>query len=168
LHNIEGQMPTASFPMPRPEPRKPSSDAVVPVLIWVHTGALNPRAEAFARYADAASCFVWDEAWLAEEKPSVNRIRFLDECLAEMPATMTTRRGDLADEIVAAAKLAGARSVVAMTTVDPRLLEAAEKIERHLPVVWVNGAEFVRAESVDLKRFSRYWSRVKQEALRAD
>ena len=166
LQDVGGEMPARALPVPSSIARKPSVEAVEPVLIWVHTGALNPKAEVFARHAGAASCFVWDEGWIAEEKPSENRVQFLEECLGEMPAGMTVRRGDVVEEVLSAARVVGAKSVVAMASVDPRLLRAGEEIEKEMPLVWVRGTEFVNVESVDLKRFSRYWTKVKRQAMR--
>ncbi len=166
LHMLDGTMPPTPRPIPRSAPKRLKNSAVTPVLLWVHTGALTPTAEIFTQHPEAPSCFVWDEAWLAAEQPSSNRIRFIEECLVEMPASMTTRRGNLAEEVLAAARSTGASAVAAMATIDPGLLKAAETIQREMPVAWVDGPEFVQIESVDLKRFSRYWTRVKDQAMR--
>ncbi len=135
-------------------------------LLWVHTDALNPKAEMFARWPEAAACFVWDEVWLAEARISAKRVQFLEECLAEMPG-VTVRRGDVAAEVLEAAGAAGADCVMAMRTPDTRLLKAAERIAGALPVVWVDPPRFVdEGKGFDLKRFSRYWQRAKVSAMR--
>lgn len=134
-------------------------------LLWVHTDALNPEAEMFARWPDAPRAFVWDERWLQEEKISQRREQFLEECLAEMPA-VAIHRGDVAAEVLRVAEAAGADSVVVMRTPDPRLLAAAARIERTLPVVWMSPPRFVdESRAFDLKRFSRYWQKAKYSAL---
>lgn len=135
-------------------------------LLWVHTDALNPKLQMFADWPEAGVCFVWDERWLVEEKISAKRVQFLEECLAEMPG-VAVRRGDVAVEILESAKAVAADCVVAMRTPDTRLLAAAEKIARVLPVVWVDPPTFVEdSRGFDLKRFSRYWQRAKVSAMR--
>jgi len=148
--------------------RKPSVqvDSAKRPLVWVHTDGLNPKSELLERYADAATCFVWDEAWLRAEKVSSNRVRFLEECLAEMPERVQVRRGNVGAELLAAAKAVEAEYVVALRTVDPRLLKAAAEIEHTMPVVWVDAPRFVEERSYDLKRFSRYWQKAQVSAMR--
>jgi deoxyribodipyrimidine photo-lyase len=134
-------------------------------LLWVHTDSLNPGAEMFARWPNAPASFVWDEFWLAEEKVSGKRVQFVQECLAEMPP-MTVERGDVAEQVLKAASVAGADSVVAMRTPDTRLLAATEVIRQVLPVIWIDPPPFVDdGKSFDLKRFSRYWQKAKVSAL---
>jgi deoxyribodipyrimidine photo-lyase len=136
-------------------------------LVWVHTDALHPRGEVLTRFAGAAAVFVWDEGWLEGERISRKRVEFLEECLAEMPERMEVRRGDVADEVLAAARSQGSNCVVAMRTVDPRLMAAAERMAKTLSVVWVDGPRFVEEGSgFDLKRFSRYWRKAQESAMR--
>jgi deoxyribodipyrimidine photo-lyase len=130
-------------------------------MVWVHTDALNPKAACFAHGAPAV--FVWDERRLREDKIAAGRIAFLEECLAELPCEQ--RRGDVAAEVLAAAQAAGADCILAMRTVDPRLLAAAKQMERTLPIVWMNEPAFVNDGWYDLKRFSRYWSKAKHAAM---
>lgn len=165
LRDVEAVLPQKSAPVPKSVERKPERVGAKP-LVWVHEGALRPQAEVFSQWPAAAAVFVWDEAWLRQEQPSGNRLGFVEECLREMPAAMVVRRGEVAGELLAEAAATGADCVVAMRSVEPRHTRVAEALASKLPVVWVDGPEFVRADGVDLKRFSRYWSRVKLQALR--
>jgi deoxyribodipyrimidine photo-lyase len=136
-------------------------------LVWVHTDALNPKAEVLTRFAGAPAVFVWDEEWLEGERISRKRVEFLEECLAEMPERMEVRRGEVAAEVLAAAQAQGADCVVAMRTVDPRFVGAARVIAEMLPVVWVEDPKFVEDRTgFDLKRFSRYWRKAQDSAMR--
>ena len=163
-----GQDTSAMVQIALRDERKPSvpMDSTKRPLVWVHTDGLNPKSDLLERFEDAAMCFVWDEEWLQTEKVSRKRVKFLEECLAEMPVGMEIKRGDVAAELLAAAKAAGAECVVALRTVDPRLLRAAEQIERTMPVVWVDAPRFVEERVYDLKRFSRYWQKAQGSAMR--
>jgi deoxyribodipyrimidine photo-lyase len=165
---------SAAVPLGRPvrslrERAKPSLQASVgeQPLLWVHTDALHPRGEVLTRFTGAAAVFVWDEGWLEKERISRGRVGFLEECLAEMPEGMEVRRGDVAAEVLAVAKEKNADCVVAMRTVDPRLLEAARKMAETLRVVWMDVPPFVdEGPGFDLKRFSRYWQKARDSAMR--
>jgi deoxyribodipyrimidine photo-lyase len=141
-------------------------DVGVRPLLWVHTDALNANAEIFTRWPNARRCFVWDERWLKDEKISAKRVRFVEECLTEL-AGVNVKSGDVAVELLRAAREEGADCVVAMRTPDTRLLAAAQQIELELPVVWISAPPFVDdSRTFDLKRFSRYWQKAKPSALR--
>ncbi len=155
-----GGMPDAPRPYQKPVVAKPSPAGVGKGLVWVHTDGLNPAAVA------GPALFVWDQEWLAKERVSLKRIVFLAECLQEMPGSLELRFGDPAVEVVAAARAAGAEYVVAQRTPDPRLLTAAARMEREMPVVWTEPAPFVEGtREFDLKRFSRYWQRAQSSAM---
>ena len=134
-------------------------------FLWIHTDALNPKSEFIVHNQNAKACFVWDESWLSEENISHKRVVFIEECLSEFPSTLVLRRGDIARELLAAASAAGADHILAQRTPDPRLLAAAENIEKHLPLHWIDPPPFADEEDYDLKRFSRYWQRAKLSAL---
>ena len=149
--------------------RKPaaSSAAVSKPLLWVHTDALNPEWQLFGQYSNAPACFVWDEAWLRESRISSKRVLFLEECLSEMPARLERRKGEVAAEVVASAEAAGASAIIAQRTPDPRLLAAAARIAKTLPVLWVDPPRFVDdSRPYDLKRFSRFWQKAQSSAMR--
>jgi deoxyribodipyrimidine photo-lyase len=146
---------------------KPSPRAAGKALIWVHADGLNAETAGFAKYPDSAAVFVWDAAWLNQERISMKRVQFLAECLREMPEALQIQKGDVATEVLAAAKETGAGFVAALKTPDPRLLAAAARIEREMPVVWVDAPAFVEsAREFDLKRFSRYWGKAQGPAMR--
>jgi deoxyribodipyrimidine photo-lyase len=135
-------------------------------LIWVHTDGLDAGTAGFARFPGGASVFVWDAKWLREERISMKRVRYLAECLREMPVDVEIRKGDVAPEVLAAAESSGADYVVALRTPNPRLLAAAMRIEQRMPVVWIDVPPFVEsAREFDLERFSRYWGKAERVAM---
>jgi deoxyribodipyrimidine photo-lyase len=161
----EAHMPPKPSALP-PLSRKADLSQLRHPLVWIHTDSLNPKQELLSRYPQAPAVFVWDEAWLREEQISSKRITFLEECLAEMPTHLEQRRGDLATELLAAATKGNADHVVALRTPDPRLLAAAARVERSLPMVWTSPPRFVdEHRGYDLKRFSRYWRQAQPSAM---
>jgi deoxyribodipyrimidine photo-lyase len=143
---------------------KPTAAGVGRPLVWVHTDSLNPAMGALRNGADAVFC--WDREWVETEKISLKRLVFLAECLAEMPKGTRVAVGDVAAEVLRAADEVGAAYVVAQRTPDPRLLAAAAKMERVMPVVWVDAPAFVSGRKpYDLKRFSRYWQKAQTSAM---
>ncbi len=163
----EPDQPPASPPLRTDSKGKQPAVTGARPLLWIHTDSLNPESVLFSRHPNAPACFVWDEAWLRDDKISSKRVVFLNECLAEMPPTVTARRGDLAQQLLAAAAETHADHILAQRTPDPRLLAAAATIARTLPVLWVDPPAFTDdTQSYELKRFSRYWKRAQTSAMR--
>ena len=145
---------------------KPSPRALGKPLLWVHPDNLNPEWAAFKQWPESAAVFVWDTHWLTTQKISLKRMIFLAECLQEMPGHVQLRFGDPATEVLAAAREAGADSIVAQRTPDPRLIEVGAQLERSMAVVWTSPPPFVEGtREFDLKRFSRYWQRAQSSAM---
>lgn len=164
-----GAMPEA----PRPYSKAPSGGAAKSgpqatgkPLVWVHTDSLNPELAAFAQWPQSAAVFVFDTGWIGPQAISLKRLVFLAECLRELPAHVQIRFGDPAEEVLAAAREAGAERVVALRTPDPRLRAAGAAVERVMPVTWLDEPAFVSGtREFELKRFSRYWQRAQSSAM---
>ncbi|MFM1798967.1 MAG: hypothetical protein RLZZ117_1245 [Cyanobacteriota bacterium] len=148
-----------------PPPRRP--------LVWVHGEALGPANPALRAHPDAPALFVFDTALLAGHTPTTadpqsespapvapGRLRFLRECLAELPVEV--REGDVATELLAAATAAGADAIVSSQAVDPRFEAIARRLAAALPLRILEPEPFVDLPhsgpgAPDLRRFSRYW-----------
>jgi deoxyribodipyrimidine photo-lyase len=156
-------------------------------LVWVHEEALGPANPALRAHPEAPALAVLDADWLAghrtaaapplspepsagrrtreepgELPPAPGRIRFLRECLAELPVAV--RQGDGAAEVLAAARAFGCDGVVSTLPVDPRLRRLAARVAAELPLRLLAPAPFVDLPvagpgAPDLRRFSRYWRR---------
>lgn len=154
-----------------PPPRRP--------LVWVHGEALGPTNPALRAHPEAPAVFVFDAELIAghtattgghpgagggadgdETAPLASgRLRFLRECLAELPVEV--REGDVADELLAAAA-AGADAIVTSQAVDPRFAAIARRLAAVLPLHVLAPDPFVDLPlagpgAPDLRRFSRYW-----------
>jgi deoxyribodipyrimidine photo-lyase len=147
-------------------------------LVWVHEEALGPANPALLAHPGAPALAVLDADWIAgrapapiagaaaadqawaESPPATGRIRFLRECLAELPVTV--RQGDGAAELLAAAAVLGADGIVSSRPTDPRLQRIAARLAPVLPLRLLEPEPFVAlpfegAGAPDLRRFSRYW-----------
>lgn len=168
---LKDQMDQAvSPPLPRPyltsAANTPSPTISGKPLLWLHTDSLNPDSAVLRAHVGKPMVFIWDTEWLIKSHIALKRIVFLAECLQEMPTDLELRHGDVAAELVAAAKANQADYILAQRTPDARLRAAASTVERHLPVVWYDPPPFVETtRDFDLKRFSRYWQRAQPSAM---
>ena len=125
-------------------------------IVWVHEEALGPANPALEDYPDAPALFVFDEAWIKQQRISRKRLGFLYECCLELPVTI--RKGDVVAEVLAFARRHGADGVITSGAVDPRLNRNAAAIDRALPLWLLDGEPFVEMPRAPrLGRFSRYW-----------
>ena len=125
-------------------------------IVWVHEEALGPANPALEDYPGAPALFVFDEAWIKQQRISRKRLGFLYECCLELPVTI--RKGDVVAEVLAFARRHGADGVITSGAVDPRLNRNAAAIDRALPLWLLDGEPFVEMPRAPrLGRFSRYW-----------
>ena len=138
-------------PAAGPAPRRP--------LVWVHGEALGPANPALLAHPDAPALFVFD-AGPGAVPLAPGRLRFLRECLAELP--VDGREGEVASELLAAAAALGADGIVTSRAVDPRFATIAAQVAVALPLHVLEPEPFVALPfdgpgAPDLRRFSRYW-----------
>lgn len=140
------------------------------VIAWIHADNLNPQQPIFKAFPEIPAIFVWDDDLLAEWKISFKRIVFIYECLLELPVTI--RRGNVAQEVAAFAAEQNARRILTPASPSPRHRQLCKEILRQtgadVKIEVVQDDPFVSLdnEQLDLKRFSRYWRQVENEALR--
>jgi deoxyribodipyrimidine photo-lyase len=168
-------VPPPSVVSSGPPPQRP--------LVWVHGEALGPANPALRAHPGAPAVFVFD-AELIEGRTATTggqgggapvplapgRLRFLRECLEELPVEV--RQGDVAAEVLAAVTAAGADGVVTSRAVDPRFAGIAQRLAAVLPLQVLEPEPFVDLPqtglgSPDLKRFSRYWRKAEPLVWRA-
>jgi deoxyribodipyrimidine photo-lyase len=134
-------------------------------LLWIHHEALGPANPALRTHPGRPALFVLDAAPL-----SANRLRFLQECAAELP--LQQRHGVVAEVLLTAAHAEGADAIVTSRAVDPHIATIAAELDarqrheppaRRLPLIALDPEPFVELEEpVDLGRFSRYWRRAER------
>ena len=127
-------------------------------VLWIHGEALGPTNPALLAHPEAPAVFVFDWKLIETQRLSLKRLGFLYECLLELPVTL--RHGDVAQEVLSFARRHGADGVVTSAAVDPRFGLLREQIAVQLPVQVLEPEPFVALpQSLDLRRFSRYWRR---------
>ncbi len=126
-------------------------------ITWVHDRMMSSDHPAVT---ETAGCFfVWDDARYARSAYSAGRIAFLQSAL--FCDDLHTGEVDLVSTIHQAARSRGATTIVTGATPDPRLQQAIAALAKLIQVRVVSTRPFVELTGrVDLRRFSRYWSKV--------
>jgi deoxyribodipyrimidine photo-lyase len=150
--------PAWTTPRAAPPARRP--------LAWLTLDSASASGPAVAAWPDAPRLFVVDPRWLAAERPTLKRLVFLFECLADVPGIEIVI-GDPAAVVPARAAALGCDAVVVAATPCPTVRRTAAAIAAALPLqvaAWPRFCDDSRVE--DLGRFSRFWQRVSRSALR--
>ena len=148
----------AVSPPPSPAPRRP--------LVWLTLDSASSTSPAAAALPEAPRLFVLDPAWLRGERPSLKRLVFLCECLADVPG-IEVFLGDPQAVVPARAAALGCDGVAVAETPCPRIRRTIDAIRGTQPVAVIPWPRFCdRSRVRDLGRFSRYWQQVSASALR--
>lgn len=144
-------------------------DAVAPAgsrpLVWLTLDSASATGPAVLGHPEAPRLFVVDSRWLAEERPTLKRLVFLFECLADVPG-LEIRAGDPGDLVPVRARAVGCDRIVHAATPCPRARRDSGRIAAVMPVSAVPWPAFCdRSRVEDLGRFSRYWQKVSRSAL---
>lgn len=136
-------------------------------LVWLTIDSVGSNGPAAARHPDAPRIFIFDEVWLRRERPTLKRLLFLVECLADSPE-IEIWRGDSVDLLRERAAVQGCDWVAVTETPCPVIRHLAEQVRPQLPIHVVPRPPLAdRTKVADLGRFSRYWSRIGRSALRS-
>lgn len=123
--------------------------------IWLHPDCLSSDNPAFLKYPKVPALFVFDDSEIEDEQWSLKRIAFLYETLLELPVEI--ERGDVVERILGR----NPSRVITVASVNPRFAVYLKQLERKVEVQVLAAEAFVDCpDTVDLKRFSRYWKRV--------
>jgi deoxyribodipyrimidine photo-lyase len=174
---LDPRVQAAVSPRAAPSLPLPSAPAAPPrrPLVWVHGEALGPANPALRAHPGAPALFVFDRELIEGRTATTGghgeagggpfplapgRLRFLRQCLAELPVAV--REGDVVRELLAAAAAAGADAIVTSRAVDPRFAAIAAPVAAALPLTILEPEPFVDLpwdgpRAPDLRRFSRYW-----------
>ena len=134
-------------------------------LVWLTLDALAATSPAALAHAGQPRVFVFDSEWLAAERPTLKRLLFISECLAEIPG-LEIRRGDPARVLAERAAALECDGIAVADTPCPRVRRQVEALSTTLPITVEPWPPFCRRDGVrDLGRFSRFWSQVSASAL---
>ncbi len=134
-------------------------------LVWLTLDSASATSPAAVRHANAPTIFIVDPAWLAAERPSLKRLVFLWECLADVSG-LEIHYGDPCIVVPARAARLGCDSIAVTDTPCPRVRRAASEMMARLPVHVCPWPSFCdRSRATDLGRFSRFWQKVSRSAM---
>lgn len=134
-------------------------------LVWLTLDSASATSPAACRHPDSPTIFIVDSAWLAVERPTLKRLVFLWECLADVDG-LEIAVGDPQVIIPARAAALGCDGVAVADTPCPRVRRAASEIAATLPVYVCPWPAFCeRSRVTDLGRFSRSWQKVSRSAM---
>ncbi len=145
----------------RPAPQPPLARP----LVWLTLDSVSPRSPAATAYPDSPRVHVIDSVWLRRERPTLKRLVFLFECLADVSGVEVIV-GDPRTVIPERAAAHGCDGVSLADTPCPLVRAAVAEMAARLPVevrAWPTFCD--RSRVTDLGRFSRYWQQVKRSAL---
>lgn len=141
-------------------------------LVWLTIDSAAMNSPAALAHPRSPRVYVIDSEWIAEERPSLKRLIFLFECLADIP-DVEVRLGDPCDILPARARALGCDGLAVAETPCPRVHRVAATVHgtatgnaTPLPVTTVPWPSFCDRSGVrDLGRFSRYWQQVAASAM---
>ena len=143
-------------------PRKPADP-----LVWLTLDSLAETSPAAAVYPAARRVFLIDPTWLARERPSRLRLRFILECLAEV-GHLDLGVGPTAAGVAEAVRRHQADGIAVASTPCPFVRQSAAELAAAGCVEVITGPQLVDPRRIkDLGRFSRYWSKVRSSAMRS-
>jgi deoxyribodipyrimidine photo-lyase len=151
---------------PAPEWHSTGRDAPARPLVWLTLDSASSTSPAAAAHPDRPRLFVIDPAWLAAERPTLKRLLFLFECLADVP-DLAIAVGDPRVVVPARVRAAACDGVAVADTPCPRVRNAARSIAAVTPLAIHHWPALCAPGRIDdLGRFSRFWNRVRGTALR--
>ena len=167
---------TENSQTPAQAPAEQSAEQSAEPLVWLTLDSVAATSPAATAHPQAPRLFVIDPEWISQERPSLNRLIFLFECLADIPGVEVVL-GDPHEAVPARARAHGCERIVMAETPCPRIRRDVAAIEsatadrsegqKPLPVAVVPWPEFCdRSRVKDLGRFSRYWREVEHSAMR--
>jgi hypothetical protein len=134
-------------------------------MIWLHEDALRSDHPVFkAAGQDAAAFFIWDAEYLQRMDYGFKRLVFIYETLCELPVHIY--RGATVPTLLQLAEQQETTTLYVPATPNPELLSMMRRLESQLRVARIEDESFVACgEDIPLRRFSRYWNKVKKQAL---
>ena len=135
-------------------------------LVWVHEEALRLNHPVFDHTNGSADAvFVWDDEHLKQMGYSFQRLIFIFETLCELDVPVYRGRTTLL--LPQLARQFGKRVIRVADSPNPALIALREQLGERVPIDCIEEPAFVVPDRTpDLRRFSRYWRRVRKPLLR--
>lgn len=135
-------------------------------LVWITLDSLSATSPAAAHSSNSLKLFVFDPRWFSREKPSLKRLTFIFDCLADIDG-LHIFFADTASAILEFASFHGCDDVILTSTSCPEIRSITDRLIPHMPVHVMAEDPFCDdARVTDIRRFSRFWKNVSSSALR--
>ncbi|WP_409432227.1 hypothetical protein ACJ3XI_08380 [Litorimonas sp. RW-G-Af-16] len=131
-------------------------------IIWIHEDAMRAdHPVVFQAGEQAEAVFIWDAAYFEAQGYSAKRLVFIYECLMDLPVVLYVGETETAlRELVSGGRL------FVPTTPNPYFNTILDNLSGDIDVTQVPDIPLVIApDDVDLKRFFRFWNKVRKSAL---
>lgn len=137
-------------------------------IVWLHGDSLSPTDPALLANPGAPAIFVFDEPFLSRAQLSFKRLQFLYECALEAIENRpgAIRRGEVAAELLAFRAAHGAQAIHVTASVSPRFRRILGELRERCSVVVHEPQPLVGWRGEAPRRFSAFWRKVEQEAMR--
>jgi deoxyribodipyrimidine photo-lyase len=134
-------------------------------LVWLTLDSASLTSPAASEFPGSPRMFVIDRAWLESERPSLKRLVFLWECLADVSG-LEVHVGDPRVILPARAASFACDGIAVAETSCPRVRAVATELAPTMPLTVCRWPAFCdRSRVTDLGRFSRYWQKVSGSAM---
>ncbi len=137
-------------------------------IVWLHGDSLSPQDPALQANPQAPAIFVFDESFLREAGLSFKRLLFIYECAIEAieGRDAEIHRGEVVHEVLDFARRHNANEIHVSASVAPRFQRYLAELRRHIDVSLHDQPALVEWEAPAPRRFSRFWRKVDDQALR--
>jgi hypothetical protein len=137
-------------------------------IIWLHDDSLSSQDPALQANPQAPAIFVFDEPFLREAGLSFKRLLFIYECAIEAieGRDAEIRRGEVVPEVLDFARRHQTDEIHVSTSGSPRFQQYLAELRRHISVRLHNQPTLVEWEAAAPQRFSRFWRKIEDQALR--
>jgi hypothetical protein len=137
-------------------------------IIWLHGDSLSPHDPALQANPQAPVIFVFDEPFLRTAGLSFKRLLFIYECAIEAMEGRNgeIRRGEVVADLLDFARRHHADEIHVSASVSPRFQHYLAELRRHISVSLHDQPALVEWKAAAPQRFSRFWRKIEDQALR--
>jgi deoxyribodipyrimidine photo-lyase len=137
-------------------------------IIWLHGDSLSPTDPALAAHPAAPAIFVFDEIFLRSAGLSFKRLLFIYESALEALAGRDgeIRRGEVIAELLDFRAARGGDAIHVSASVAPRFAGYVARLRELAPVTIHQPQPLVGWHGEAPRRFSAFWRKVADEAMR--
>ena len=133
-------------------------------LFYIHDKALGNDCSIFFRTnSETKAVFIWDDYYFKQRGYSLKRLVFIYETLCSMPVDIIY--GTTGDVI----NMLAPKKIITSFTADLPIQKIFKDISKQFELEFVYQPSFSHIDdSIEFKRFFKYWNKARKSALRID